>query len=228
MKTLVLILSLIIALSTEATTLTGIAKNQKGEILYVEKHKIKQDEAGLNQFIQVEYVKPDGRLFAKLTSDFNKNKNIPDTIFEDKRFNSKIVLRLSDSLIEFEEFKNDKVIQKSTMPLNESMVASQGFDNFIRSNSIKLSSTPVNFKFVVLENKDFYSLTGYTRSKSSDKIEYGIRSSNWFLRLITKELRVIYDPETQRLKSYQGRSNILDDRGKAQDVNISYQWTSDL
>lgn len=225
MKNKFLIVLILASSLCQAETLTGVAKNKKGEIVYVEKHEIQQDDAGLNKFIRVEYSKPDSLPFATMTSDFSMNKNVPETTFEDKRFNTKATIRVVGNLVEFEEFKNDKSISKKTLPLNDAMVASQGFDNFIKANSTKLAANPLEFKFGVLDKKDFFSLTGYRKPAGTvDEVEYGIRASNWLIRLFAHELRVIYDLKSMRLKSFVGRSNILDDTGKAQDVAIQYEW----
>jgi hypothetical protein len=213
----------------QAEILEGVVKNPKGEVIYLEKHTIQRDDSGLSRFIRVEYSKPGGKVFATMTSDFSKHRTIPETEFEDKRFNTKSLIRITENTVEFEEIKNDKTASKRSFPLTKTMVASQGFDNFIQIHSPQLNTDPVNFKFGVLENKDFYTLTGYRRTPASEEeVEYGIKASSWFLRLFADELRVSYDAKNRKLKSFVGRSNILDDSGNPQDVAISYQWkTSD-
>lgn len=212
-----------------AEVLEGVAKNQRGEILYLEKHTVIRDEEGLNLHIQVEYSKPDGKLFARMTSDFSRSKTLPETTFEDLRFKSKSYIRLKDQDVEFQEIKNGKNVSRKTVPFNEAMVASQGFDNFIRMNFSRLETEPVKFKFGVLDHRDFFSLTGYRRPASNaENVEFGIKSSSWIVRLFAGEINVNYDPKTKRLKSFRGRSNILDDGGKPQDVSITYLWKNDL
>ena len=228
MKKITILICTLISPFCLAETLTGVAKNHKGEVVYLEKHEIQKDELGLSKFIRVEYSKPDGTLFATMISDFSINKNIPETTFEDKRFNTKSTMRIIGDKVEFEEYKNNKSVLKKVLSLSASMVASQGFDNFIKSNETKLASEPLQFKFGILDKKDFYPLTGYRRlASSTEDVEYGIRSSSWFVRLFAQELRVTYDSKNRRLKSFIGRSNILDDSGKPQDVIIDYKWTSD-
>lgn len=226
-QTLFVFLSLV-PLVSRAEILEGIAKNKKGEVIYLEKHNIQIDKEGLNKFIKVEYTKPAGTLFATMTSDFSNSNTIPETVFEDTRFKTKSLLRLTGKNIEFEEVKNDKTVSKKSVPFSDSMVASQGFDNFIKLNFSKLENDSVEFKFGVLDSKDFYSLTGYKRSKNADEIEYGIKASTWFLRLFAGELKVTYDLKTKQLKSFSGRSNILDDSGHSQDVDITYKWKSGI
>ncbi len=225
MKILLFFLLLVLSFSVQAQILTGIAKNKKGEVVYIEKHEITVDEIGLNKLIKVEYKKPDGSLLAKMNSDFSKNKLVPETVFEDLRFKSKTVLKIVDSKIEFEEIKDNKSISKKTFDLHESMVAGQGFDNYIRANASRLDEKHLDFKFGVLEKKDFFTLTGYKKpSRSKEHVEYGIKASSWFIRLFAKELKVVYEAKTMKLKSFSGLSNIMDDSGNSQDVTIDYQW----
>lgn len=225
MKNLVLLLTFLMPWFTEADVLLGEARNAKGEIVYLERHEIQKDDLGFNKFIRVEYKKPEGQIFATMTSDFSKNKFVPDTTFEDLRFGAKTVLRLRDKAVEFEEFKGEVSKSKKSVAFKNQMVASQGFDNFIRANSVKLSVKPQDFYFGVLSEKDFYTLTGYKRpSKSQDEVEYGIKVSSWLIRLFAEELRVVYDAKTLRLKSFIGRGNVISDQGKPQDVTITYQW----
>ncbi len=206
-------------------TLLGEARNSKGEVIYLETHEIQKDKSGSNSLIRVEYKKPNGEIFATMTSDFSKDPLVPKTVFEDTRFNTKIVLENSDGKIVFEELKNDKQIAKKSISKSGLMVASQGFDNFIRSHADQLSRKPVDFKFGVLSKMDFYSLTGYQKDDSTDsELKYGIQPSSWFIRLFAGELNVVYDRKTMRLKTFKGRSNLLDDRGGSQDVTITYKW----
>ena len=216
---------LILPLLSTAEILEGIAKNKSGDLVYIEKHNIKKDEQGLNKSILVEYKKSNGEIFATMTSDFSQHKNLPETDFEDFRFKTKYLFRVKNSQVEFEEFKNGQSLSKKTFPLEESMVVSQGFDNFILTNFSKMESSPVEFKFGVLDSKDFYKLTGYRQPVSStDEIHYGIKATNWFLGIFAGELKVVYDSKDRKLKKFSGRSNILNDRGQSQDVDINYTW----
>ena len=86
-----------------AEVLSGIAKNTQGNVVYTERHTVEMDESGLSKFIRVEYSKPDGAQFATMTSDFSKDLNVPNTTFEDKRFNIRATMRIVDGMVEFVE-----------------------------------------------------------------------------------------------------------------------------
>ncbi len=225
MKKFILVFTFLLPLVSDGKILSGVAKNQKSETVYTEKHSIELDESGLSKLIRVEYFKPDGTLFAKMMSDFSKSKTVPDTTFEDFRFQTKLTLQKTDSNVEFEEFKNNQSQEKKSHPYSEDMVASQGFDNFIKINSARLKSQNVKFKFGVLESKDFFTLVGFEKtSDSPELVEYRIKAKNLLFRIFAGELKAVYDAKTMRLKSFSGRSNILNDSQQAQDVEISYQW----
>ena len=156
MKSKILSLMFIFPTLAFGDTLLGEARNSKGEVIYLETHEIQKDKSGSNSLIRVEYKKPNGEIFATMTSDFSKDPLVPKTVFEDTRFNTKIVLENSDGKIVFEELKNDKQIAKKSISKSGLMVASQGFDNFIRSHADQLSRKPVDFKFGVLSKMDFW------------------------------------------------------------------------
>lgn len=229
MKTSVFLLNILLPLLSQAEVLEGVAKNLNDNVIYLEKHQIEKDEKGLSKYIRVEYSRPDGTLFATMTSDFANSNTVPETTFEDTRFKSRSLIRLLSNSVEFEEIKIGRSIVKKKILLNNLMVASQGFDNFIKLNSSKMNTAPIDFEFGVLANRDFYKLTGYKLpASSSQEIEYRIRPSNWFISLIADELRVVYDSKSMKLKSFIGRSNISDDSGKPQDVVIQYKWKDSL
>lgn len=228
MRRLLLSLALLASIVSQAERLEGTAKNNKGDIVYFEKHTIETDQAGLNKFIRVEYSKADGSKFATMTSDFSESKMVPNTTFEDERIKTKSSMRLLNGEVQFEEFKDGKSISKKTIPLQDSMVAGQGFDNFIRINFDKLEAKSIEFEFGVLERQDFFSLTGYKKpSGASGDLEFGIKASSWLVRFFAEELKVSYDAKSKKLKSFAGRSNILDESGKSQDVVITYKWIDD-
>lgn len=225
MKQVVFLFCLISSPAVQAETLTGTARNSKGEAIYRELHEITKDEAGYAKFIKVEYRKPDGQLFAKMSSDFSKNKLLPETVFEDFRFQTKQTLRLQDKSIEIEEFKDEVKKSSNTIQVNGLQVASQGFDNFIRMYRSKIEKEPQDFKFGILSRAEFYSLAAYERvSKDKNDIEFGVHVSSRLLRPFVKELRVVYESGDMHLKSFIGTSNILDDKGNSQDVRIDYEW----
>lgn len=225
MKLFYLAIILTLSDSAQADILLGTARDDSGKIIYLEQHQVFRDEQGFNKLIKVEYRRPNGSVFARMSSDFSKNRLIPETTFEDDRFGIKQTIRLNEKNVEFETFKSGISREKKSYSLKGIQVASQGFDNFIRTYSNQLSSDAQQFHFGVLSELDFFSLVGYKRaSKEDGLLEYGIRSSSWFIRMFIDELRITYDSKSLRLKSFSGRSNILNDQERPQKVSIDYEW----
>lgn len=225
MRLIFLFLLLSHSVFSSAEILRGTALNEKKEVVYEEKHEIKLDEAGLLDSVKVEYSKPGGAVFATMLSDFSKNKLVPETDFQDQRFKTKHTLKINDNKVIFEYYKNDKKISSKSMALEKDMVASQGFDNFIRLNFIKLTETEVPFKIGVLSEMDFFSLKGYSKkTEDSKNIQYRIKAKSWIIRMFFEELVVDYQKDSKKLVSYFGRSNIVDELGKPQNVLIKYKW----
>jgi hypothetical protein len=212
---------------TSALEVRGTARSlEDNSVLYTEVHKITVDDRGLNRKIVTQYLKPDGKVFAKMTSDFSKSDTIPIVSFEDYRFQKK-------EKIEFEEKEKtwrfftalgNQESKAKDFTVSKDLVAGQGFDNFIKINFEKLNKNEVPLKFGVLSEMDFYSFRGYKKSSEAGKtVKFGIQLDNIFLRLFADELLVEYDVDSKRLKSYKGLSNIVKDDGGSQNVLISYE-----
>lgn len=194
-------------------------------LIYNEDHDITLDPSGLNQIVTTRYSKPDGKVFATMTSDFLVNKTVPSIDFEDLRFNKKQQLLFSED--------NKKVIFKSTLgsaatqvksyPYDAQMVAGQGFDNFVKINFQSLKKGSIPMLFGVLSELDFFSFEGHQKNKTDKNIQFGIQIKNFFMGLFLNELLVEYDSETKQIISFRGLSNIADDKGKAQNVLIKYE-----
>lgn len=231
MKKFICIIAFILPHAALSDVLMGTARNRSGDIVYFERHEVQKGSDGLNSLVSVEYSKPDGSVFATMKSDFSKNKNVPDTVFHDRRFETVVTLRVVGEKFEFSETKNGEVLPKKVVSKKNGLtVASQGFDNFVRSNAKALADGPVEFQFGVLSEKDFFSLTALkSPSTSSNEIEYSIRSSHWYIRMLpfVSDLKVVYDAKEMRLKTFVGRSNILDEQGKTRDVTIDYRWITE-
>jgi hypothetical protein len=207
-----------------ALTLKGVAKSIDGkEVLYSEEHQIELDEKGHNKNIRTRYLKPDGRLFATMESDFSKNKLVPEIKFEDLRFNRKEFLLIESEKLAFKKKIGSQDEATKYLPLLPKSVAGQGFDNFIKINFEELTKGEVALDFGVLSEMDIYSFKAYKKESDASSTQFGISLTNPFLRMFAKELVVTYDPKTKQLLRYRGLSNILDDQSSRQNVQIDYE-----
>ena len=217
--------SILVSSTVQALTLKGVAKSLDGKTtLYTELHQIVLNEKGENLKIDTSYAKPDGDVFAKMTSDFSKNKTVPIIFFEDLRFKKKEELTFDEDgkKMTLKVVKNGKTEQQS-FPIKENMVVGQGFDNFVKINFEKLIKKTIGISFGVLAKLDFFNFTAKFRGEPKETANFGINIDNIFLKLFLSELQVEYDTKTKQLVRYKGLSNLVTDSGDDQNVLIDYE-----
>lgn len=208
-----------------AAEIKGVAKTLDGKnILYIERHEITPDENGLNKIIHTTYEKPDGVVFAKLSSDFSRHKTIPVVKFQDLRFQKSEELGfVEDGQQIFLKTQSGNKIEEKKFQIDGNMVVGQGFDNFIKRNFQKLSENSISILFGVVSKLDFFGFAAHKRSHSNNRITFGIKVKNIFLRAFLDEIQVEYDAKQRHLVKYVGLSNLPDDKGKDQNVLIEYE-----
>lgn len=213
--------------SSFALELRGVASSlDEKQQLYVEVHTITLNDKNLNQKIESEYKKLDGKVFARMSTDFSKNETLPTIEFEDFRFNKKESLRWDEDgkYVRFQIAQNGKVEKEKSFEVKQGMVAGQGFDNFVKINFQKLIEGIVPMSFGVLSQSDFYTFKGHEKGKADNGVtKFGIRLSNLIFRMFSDELLLEYDSQTKQILSYRGLSNLLSDQGKSQNVFIKYE-----
>lgn len=227
MRYLVTLVSILLSDTVWAHELRGLAMDKSGQRqFYTEQHIITLSDEGLNKKIETKYFRPDGSLFATMSSDFSQNYRVPNVIFEDLRFQKKeeLVLQAGGGTAIFRTTVKGKSPEEKKYEVQKDMVAGQGFDNFVKMNFEKMSTKPVSFSFGVLSEMDFFSFAGYRKAETPDRVaRFGIRMKNLLFRLFSNELLLEYDRDSRRLISYRGLSNLLSDEGKSQEVFIKYE-----
>lgn len=219
--------------SFQATTLElkGVATRlDSKEPLYLEVHNITLNPSGLNQRIETKYFKPDGTQFAEMTSDFSKHPTVPEVKFTDLRFkkSEQITLNKTDNVVVFKSITENEKANTKEIKLQKHMAAAQGFDNFVKINFDKLSTSTVPLSFGVLSEMDFFSFNGYKRNDVNTQIvQFGIKLRSLLYRLFASELVLEYDTKTKQILSYKGLSNLLADDGKTQNVHIRYEHSKE-
>ena len=228
MKCLILA-ALILSTHVHAIEFTGQAyKPGTKELLYTEKHKTQDDEKGFNKVIETEYLTPDGKVFAKIKSDFAKDQVIPDKVFEDFR------LGIKDELIFNPENRNVKItrtdektkkVKSNEFTAKKNSLAGQGFNNYLLKNFDVLESgksLPVNF--IVLTNQDYFAFDIKKKSEKNEEIIFGLNISSLLFKAFVSEIRTTYAIAGKRLLVFFGLSNIADAKGKPQNVEIQYEY----
>lgn len=178
---------------------------QRGDLLYSELHYC--DQSGKS--CRIVYQDQDGLPIARKIVDYSNNALAPALQFSDIRSSQEFSLDLSR---------------------NKGLVVDAGFDNFIRSRWNDLTGGAlVGFQFQVVGRDK--PLEMIARNQLEAGCEAGelcleVAVDSWLLSLLTRPIRLTYDRESRRLLRYRGISNIRDDDGGSQQVEIVYHYWS--
>lgn len=196
------------------------------KLIYIEKHNSTQDEKGRYLKLTTNYYRPDGiTQFATITSDFKKSFFIPDYLFSDNRSG------LFESS-EFNETKNEVFIIRSKNLKKENgsvkvltdTILGQGFHNYIVENFERLliESRPIN---IILSTRfDFFKFNISKINQSNEKVEFIVKPNNFILRQIVTPIELTYKLPEKQLLRFKGLSNLENEKGDSQVVEINYKY----
>jgi hypothetical protein len=189
-----------------------------------------------NKSVRVDYVKPDGSIFATKTLVYEGELFQPSFNLQDTRDNQLMAARFEGARLVLTQgkggAKNEKVIYD-----NARTVIDAGFDAYIQLNWDKLvAGKHLKFDFAVpnrlsgvqLELRQIKGAESpvYEPSVGDEWIYFRITPAKKFISLFADPIHLAYDPNGKYLMRFYGRSNIDDDNGSPQDVRIEYEYTN--
>ncbi|EQA46009.1 hypothetical protein LEP1GSC050_3247 [Leptospira broomii serovar Hurstbridge str. 5399] len=203
---------------------------ETGKLLYKDMHE-EFWENGKHARSIVQYINPEGNIFATKRISFLKNRSLPDFNLEDFR----------DGYLEGGEFESGTRVRlfarrKTGDPIKEKVVdggdlsaLDGGFDYFVEDHwSELLAGKRINFRIFVpveLDTFRFYvekTKTGSFKGRSA--LFLRMRIENSILSVFIKPIDLIYDIESKRIMEYKGTSNINNEKGKSYNVRIVYDF----
>ncbi len=222
-KILFLLLLSTSLLAQEKAIMKGEAYDKKNQLVYFESHTMNRLPSGEITDIKTDYFNPSRKLIATVSSNFSKDPFIPDTIFQDFRFNEKqeLIYNKETNLITMTitDLKNNKS-SSSTLKRTENMVSGQGFHNYLLKH---FDDEKAEIKFIVLPKKDYFSFYfEKEKSKTPGIRRFALKISTWVLRALVKEIVVEYRESDKSLVLFDGLTNIEDDNRESQVLRIQY------
>ena len=225
---LLLLLSLFISTASfaqEKLVMKGDAFNSKNKLVYVETHSYTKLPSGEITDINTKYHNPNGKLIAEVVSDFSKDPFVPDTIFNDYRFQEKQELTYNKDTkiitMKITDLKNNKSTS-DTLKRTDNMVSGQGFHNYILKNFDK---DKADIKFIVLPKMDYFSFYFQKEKAKTEGIrKFALKISSWVLRALVKEIVVEYRESDKSLVLFDGLTNIDDDNRGSQVLRIQMSY----
>jgi hypothetical protein len=230
-----LLLSLLIALLSPAAfadiVLTpvyearGEARDIKtGQLLYIELHH----RDGMDH--SVDYFLPDGKLIVTNKQNFQYSAFVPTVEQTDLRDNEHSGLQRKNN--DWVLFNND---QREIIEHDDPLVASAGFDSFIRQNWAALSAGKyMDFDFAVPQSMAVapLRLTPIDCKKADisrvadDALCLEVTPSSVFFSLFFDPIEVAYDRSSRRLLVYRGLTNLDDANGETYEAEIFYEYAA--
>lgn len=106
------------------------------------------------------------------------------------------------------------------------LVGCQGLNYYLSGHPDRIQSgTRLSLRFLIPGKLDYCDFNLVPRGSAADgNAAFNVTIQNWFLRLFAPKLELKYDTARRRLVWYRGISNVLDDRGENQVVEITYSY----
>ncbi len=172
-------------------------------LLYEEHHFCNEDTT----LCQVFYLNATGDLFARKDIEYQKAPAAPGLLFQD--FRKDLEIRIDPSE-------------------DSELVVDAGFDNYVRQRWLELSGgESIRFPFLIAgRDRPLAMRAGPDKDDDCEEsnVCLEIELDSWLLGMIVDPIELTYDRDTRRLLRFQGISNLKDDEGGSQQVDIRYQY----
>ena len=215
-------------MNTFALDITGKAFINK-ELVYTEKHKAILDSKGFYRSLSTDYYDKNNVLFASISSTFDKNLKIPDTVFQDKRFSLKETVVWDSVTQRITVIRSEAGKTKETaLDVMPNAILSQGFHNYILENFEELKLNPHKDKqeiyFIVTKKNDQYRFVVYREKIENGQLFLIIQPANFFLKQLLSPIKLVYEISSKKILTFQGITNIDNPKGDSQSAVIEYSY----
>ncbi len=214
----------------------GTARTPDGnEIQYYEFHF---SNAERELTTRVEYRYPDGELFAEKQLSYQEPLASPELNQQDLRNNARIqISRIAsgDELTVEVNYRGHDAEQAERVRISsdDNLIIDAGFDVFIRQNwDTLVQGDRVTADFLVPARLDKVRI-GISRTDTEDCAQpegevhcFLIRPAG-FLRVVSwfvDPIAIGYDPQSQRLRVFNGISNLRDEQGESRNALITFEY----
>lgn len=178
-----------------------------GAYLYSEQHFCSEQRL----LCTVEYSNAAGEVFAQKLLDFRQSLVGPSLVMSDYRNQKEISIPAGQS---------------------ENLVIDAGFDNFVRSSWNELDDgKQISFPFLPAgfdKPLDMRALRSEKIDCDPKQLCLDIELDSWLLAMIVDPIELSYSRSNKRLLHFSGVSNIKDEDGETQSVDIHYEYLEEV
>jgi hypothetical protein len=224
---LLMVLSLIPGLAP-TRLFVGIATDlNEGKRLYAEEHE-ESYENGKRLRLTTTYRDVSKNVIAMRSVDFSQHPFMPDFRLENRRTGYvEGAEMVKGGLRLYVRRTTNEPLREKIMSVSQPTVVDAGFNNFVQTYWDSLmTGRKLYLNFAVPARLEYY---GFRLYKDSETTVRGRRAvvvkcdvDNFMLRLFLDPIILTYDVESMRLISYEGISNISDDKGNNYVVRIAF------
>lgn len=207
------------------------SSNSSNTLLYREEHRLLL-QAGKPVRRQVNYYSAEGELIASKKNWYRSSPTQPDFILTDFRTDyreeAKSTETSNTNTLTLILTENQETEQTQLTEFDYELVIDAGFDDFIRQHwdALQAGKTiPFSFASVARQTSVNFEVEAQNPEQSNAtnlKLEMTLRSS--LLSWLMSPIKLEYDRNTQSLMRYRGLSNIQDNNGDGQEVDIRYHY----
>jgi len=194
--------------------------------LYSETHCVSGD--ALTR--EVIYRDANERLVAHKTLDFQTGPTTPSYMQRNFYSGESIAVELLQDSVDMvvRDRAGAGATVRARLDTNQPLVIDAGFDAFIRDNwDALLAGEEMRFQFPFAARESLVALRiGPSRCSYDTGTDqcFLLELDNWILRAVVDPIEIGYDASLKRLARYRGLSNIGDDNGEGQVVDIRYRY----
>jgi hypothetical protein len=214
--------------------ITAVAKQASGQIAYTEKHEIQLSEDGKPKHAKTQYFGADNELRATLETDFKNGLAATDyTFFDNRDGTAHGVESKNEGYLVWKQSKDgkreEKMFKQTQFRPKDLVVAGQGLFFYLRTNLKQFNerkSIPV--KLLIPGRLDYFSFDLSVSDEDERFISFKMRVNSLFLRMFVPSLRFKFDKNSNEIVEYNGPSNLVNESGSLQNVEIRYKNESEI
>lgn len=206
------------------TGLVGEAFARDGTLRYREHHEFATLPGGSRQLTI--YRDATGREIGRMEADYSAYRFAPTYRMIDHRHDSEDLVRREGDVVHLEH-RVGTTVRRRTVRLTRGreLIIGPGFNEFIRAHwDDLLAGRTLTCDFAIPSRLQVvaFRIRHAPERQSRDGMRFTVSVDNPLLRLLAPSLHVEYHRLTRELLSYEGPSNVNDDRNRAQEVVIRF------
>lgn len=187
-----------------------------------------------NREVTVNYVRPDGKVFATKKLIYSGDPIQPEFEYHDTRDNERTGARFNAGRLvinyDQENYRQEKEIMETV-----GLVVDAGFDAYIQQQwDTLVAGKSVRFRYVIPERLEVANMRARQVTADKSPLFVGSNPATWryfviepanrFAAVFRNPIHLAYESDGKYLMRYQGRSNLDSDKKGTWNVRIEYEY----